>query len=399
MERSVWRDLGVGVITGASAVTAIATGYLARLALAARPRRLRGEAAPWRIDVIIPAHNEAAGIGATLESLAAVDYPTDRLRIVVVADNCTDDTADRARAMGVQVLERQDTTRRGKGYALAHAFAWSAGDGWAEAVVVIDADSDVNAGFFTAISRQLADGAESVQADYRIRNAGEGWRTRLMEVAFALQHTTRSLGRERLHWSCGLRGNGMAFRSDVLQRVPYAAFSQTEDIEYGIELGMAGVRVRYAGDAIVRGDMPTNAAAARLQRERWELGRAALKRKWRGPLFRALLDGQPLAGDLLLDLLVPPLATVALVAGMLLLAAGALVWTGAPWWVLIAPVVAMIGLLLYVSRGVLLTGHPGAALAALLFAPVYVVWKLLGLGRRAAARDGEWVRTPRPADL
>jgi 1,2-diacylglycerol 3-beta-glucosyltransferase len=398
MERSVWREVAEGVVTSVGAATALGTGYLARLALAARPQRLRGESAPWRIDVIIPAHNEAGGISATLSSLTAVEYPPDRLRPVVIADNCTDDTAERSRAMGVHVLERNDATRRGKGYALAHGFAWSAADAWAEAVVVIDADSDVNPGFFAAVSRQLADGAEAVQAEYRIRNVDDGWRTRLMEVAFALQHTTRSMGRQRLRWSCGLRGNGMAFRPDVLQRVPYAAFSQTEDIEYGIELGLAGVRVRYAGDAVVRGDMPTAGAAARTQRERWEHGRAALRRKWSGRLASAVLDGNPLAGDLLMDLLVPPLATVAVLVAVALGGATALWWTGSPAWLVALPLVAFIGLLIYVARGVQLTGHPRAALRALLFAPVFVIWKLLGLGRRTAARDGEWVRTPRPAD-
>jgi 1,2-diacylglycerol 3-beta-glucosyltransferase len=394
----MWRELGEGGVTALGATTLFGTGYLARLALAARPQSRSIPPVVLRLDVIIPAHNEAAGIGATLESLSAAAYPVESRRLIVIADNCDDATAERAREGGALVLERHDLTRRGKGHALAHGFAWSARDGWAEGVVVVDADSDVNPAFFSALAGRLAAGAQAVQADYRIRNVGDGWRTRLMEVAFALQHTTRSLGRERLGWSCGLRGNGMAFRPSVLAAVPYAAFSMVEDIEYGIQLGLSGVRVEYAHDAVVRGDMPSAAGAARTQRERWERGRTALRAQWTGPLARATVRGAPLAGDLLCDLVVPPLATVGVLTAGGLVAALLLWSSGSSPWVVLPHLVAMGALLAYLARGLQRTGRPWAAFVALCCAPWYIVWKFLGVRPTSAARDGEWVRTPRPAD-
>jgi 1,2-diacylglycerol 3-beta-glucosyltransferase len=379
--------------------TVLAAVYLARLAIAARPLPRPTPSTRWRFDVIVPAHNEAGGIAPTLENLSALDYPSTQYRVIVVADNCTDDTAAVARAHGVTVLERTDTTQRGKGFALSHAFAWSAAEQWAEAVVVVDADSTLSPSSLQVIAGHLEAGAEAVQADYRVRNAAASWRTQLLELAFTLHHTVRSLGRTRRGESCGLRGNGMAFRHTTLARAPYAAYSLVEDIEYGIQLGMAGVAVCYAPDAEVRGEMPERGdAAARAQRARWELGRAALRAQWRGPLLRASLRGQPLTTDLLADLLVPPLATIALQAVLGFALAALLVWFGASPWMMLPWGIALAGLSLYGVRGLQRTSNPGAALRALAWAPVFVAWKLVPRRGDAAARKGEWVRTARRAD-
>jgi 1,2-diacylglycerol 3-beta-glucosyltransferase len=385
------------VLSGSASL--LATGYLARLALAARSSPSPPPSTTQRIDVIVPAHNEANGIFATIESLLLADYPREHRRILVVADNCTDDTAEIARAAGAMVLERTDALLRGKGYALAHAFAWSAADGFADAVVVIDADSSITSGTLRALASHLAAGAGAVQADYRVRNADDTWRTRLLELAFTLHHTVRSLGRERLGVSCGLRGNGMAFPLATLARVPYQAFSVVEDVEYGIQLGMAGVRVVYAPDAEVRGDMPTSGGeAARAQRERWEDGRRALRAKWTRPLARVAWRPQPYAFDLLADLVVPPLAAIAVtvLAGVTLSAvavvAGWSRWSALPW------ALSAVALLVYIVQGIRLTDNPWAAVRALAWAPVFVVWKLFGRRRGNAAQQGEWVRTARSAE-
>ena len=391
-------DVVTPLLLVSGSVSLLATGYLARLAIAARPLSKPLPSTRWRFDIVVPAHDEEAGLGATLASLQALDYPREQLRIVVVADNCTDRTAAIARAAGVTVLERVNDTLRGKGYALAHAFAWSAADQFADAVVVIDADSTVSTGFLREMAAQLEAGADAVQADYRVRNAEASWRTQLMELAFTLHHTVRSLGRARLGESCGLRGNGMTFRHTTLARVPYAAFSVVEDIEYGIMLGMAGVRVAYAPDAEVRGDMPESGGeAARTQRERWEVGRRALRAKWTGPLWRVAWRPQPYAADLLADLLVPPLAVVGVtvLAGLVLAAVAAI--AGVSQWGLVPWVLSSLALVVYIVQGIRLTGNPAAAVRALLRAPIYVVWKLLGR-RGRAAEQGEWVRTARTSE-
>jgi GTP:adenosylcobinamide-phosphate guanylyltransferase len=377
---------------------ALAAGYLGLLAIGARHRPPRAGCDDTRFDVIVPAHNEADGLPATLRSLAALDYPATRHRIIVVADNCTDETAAVARAHGVHVLERDDPSRRGKGYALDLAFARSATDGFADAVVVVDADSTLSRGALRSFAAVFRDGAEAAQADYRVRNAEDSWRTQLLEYAFTLHHTVRSLGRDRRGWSSGLRGNGMAFRLDTLARVPYAAFSVVEDIEYGLQLGLAGIPVRYVPDAEVLGDMPVAGdAGARAQRARWEEGRKTLRRQWRARLWRATLAGRPLVGDLLADLLVPPLVSLAMAVALGLLASAGLVALGAPGWTLSPWLFAGAGVALYAARGLQLVRDPGATLRALTRLPAFVAWKLLGRRDQAAARRGEWVRTARRA--
>lgn len=388
-------------LAAASLPAALPAAYLAGLAAAARRAPPPPAADHVRFDVVVPAHDEEAGIGATVASLLALDYPRDRFRVVVVADNCTDETAARARAAGAEVLERHDAARRGKGYALALAFDASLAAGFADAVAVVDADTVVAPNLLRAFAARFAAGEACVQAEYAVRNAGASWRTRLMAVAFACYHTLRSLARERLGLSCGLRGNGMGFSAETLRRHPHHAYSRVEDVEYGIALGAAGVRVAYVAETSVRGDMPATGAAARSQRERWEGGRAALA----GRALPALLAAawrrrDPVALDLAADLLVPPLTGLAAYA-----LAGAAVAAVAAYrdW---APPAGVLGwaaavacLAAYVARGAALAGHGPRVLLDLAWAPVYAVWKLGLAARRLIAARGPagetWVRTAR----
>lgn len=346
-------------------------------------------------DVVVPAHNEAGGIARTIASLQAMDWPRDHFRILVVADNCTDATATIARNAGAQVLERCDEHRRGKGHALAFAFQASRRDGLADAVVVVDADTGVSPNLLQAFATRLEHGARAVQAHYGVRNPLASWRTRLITIAKGAFHIVRSRGRERLGLSCGLRGNGWCVTHGVLQQVPYSAYSLTEDLEYTMELGLAGVRVHYADEAHADGDMESGGAAATSQRQRWERGRLALTRKY---ALRLLATGlrrpSALCLDLALDLLVPPLSYLALsTAALLGLAAAAAAWHPVLGFWLAWPVISALAITLYVLRGWQLSGTGLRGLLDLAGAPVFIVWKLLAMLR--APRTAGWVRTQR----
>jgi 1,2-diacylglycerol 3-beta-glucosyltransferase len=378
-----------------------ACGYLALLALLAR----RGTAPPpppprLRFDVVVPAHNEELGIQSTVASLLALDYPRELYRVVVVADNCTDRTAELARGAGARLLERRDSARRGKGYALAYAYAASVQDRFADAVVVVDADSIASPNLLSAMGARFAAGEEAVQACYGVRNVSSSWRAQLMAVAFACFHDVRSLARERLGLSCGLRGNGMGFTRELLRRVPHAAYSVVEDLEYGIQLGYAGVRVAFAAEAHVLGEMPASAAASRTQRDRWEAGRRGVKRAHVVRLlYTALVRRDRVALDLALDLLVPSLSTlvIAIVTGTAAsLLALRLGYEAAPALTLWgASLLALTG---YVAKGCTLVPHGARTLAALARAPYYVAWKVAVRLRPSQARQGNWVRTSRATE-
>ncbi len=348
-----------------------------------------------RFDVIIPAHNEEAGIAAVSQSALAIDWPADHFRVVVVADNCNDATAQIAANSGAQVLIRQDSERRGKGYALAHAFEESRQREWAEAVVVIDADSRVSANLLEAIAARMERGERAVQVHYGVSNIHASWRTRLMAIAMSAFHRVRSRGRERLGLSCGIRGNGWALTHALLLQVPYASFSLTEDLEYGIELGMRGIRASYADEASCDGEMVSREKDARSQRRRWEQGRNALLREKTLPLLKqAAVARSLLCLDLALDLLVLPLSYVVL--GAILLAAGGwlLAPTGArfgPWfW---TGALCCVALAIYVLRGWQLSGTGWRGLLDLLRAPFFLLWKIALMFGSHRARA--WVRTNR----
>jgi 1,2-diacylglycerol 3-beta-glucosyltransferase len=350
-------------------------------------------------DFIVPAHNEARGIGETVRSLLAVDYPAERRRVLVVADNCVDSTAATAEEAGAIVLVRRDETLRGKGHALKFAFDRLLSEGVADVAVVVDADTVVSPNLLKAFAARFRSGGDVVQAEYGVRNPEGSWRTRLMVIALATFHGVRSLGRAQLGLSCGLRGNGMGFSRRVLTEVPYDAFSIVEDLEYGVNLARAGYAVQYVSEGKVLGEMVSSERGSRSQRQRWESGRRALRKLHGWPfLRRALARRDRVLLDIAMDLLVPPLTSVfgavsvGLAASVVLVAAG-----GAHYAIAAAPWAVAAGMLLaYVLRGVALSQTGARGLLALAWAPAYIGWKVaLSFSRRAHPRTQEWVRTTR----
>jgi cellulose synthase/poly-beta-1,6-N-acetylglucosamine synthase-like glycosyltransferase len=378
-------------IIGAAALSLALPGclYLAALSVAVlRTPRRATSATPTapRLAVVVPAHDEAAGLPRTLRSLQQDLHGDALTRIVVVADNCSDDTAAVARAMGVQVLERQDLQHRGKGYALRHAFD-TLHD--ADAFIVVDADTDVEPGFVATMRAALAGGADALQCRYGVRDAGASRGASLADVALGAWNVLRPRGRAALGLSSGILGNGFALSRRMLQAVPYSASSIVEDVEYHHLLLQRGFRVQWVDGACVRGDMPQGRSAAAQQRARWEGGRLRLLRE-RGPALAArCLAGQWRLADPLLDLLTWPLAWL---VSLLLLAAT----LGAPP-VQLAAAAGLAGLALHVLTALWLMQAQGHHLRALLAAPAYLVWKLRLAGRtwRAAGRHAAWVRSQR----
>jgi cellulose synthase/poly-beta-1,6-N-acetylglucosamine synthase-like glycosyltransferase len=387
----------VHIVLACLAVPAAASAayLLAATLLSAGIREPARSSRTMRFDVIVPAHNEIAVIERTVASLRKIDWPADCFRIMVVADNCTDATATLARAAGADTLERRDSVNRGKGYALDFAFAASRKRGWASAVVVIDADAEVSTNLLEAFAARIERGADAVQAHYGVLNPGASWRTRLMTIAKGSFHIVRSRARERLGLSCGIRGNGWCVTHRLLAQVPYRAFSLTEDLEYGIEIGMAGFRVEYADEAHSNAEMVSGEQLARTQRQRWEAGRFQLIRSKTFVLLRAALARRSaVCLDLALDLMVLPLSYVALNIAALLLAA----WAAAAWhpefrgWIWVAAACSA-ALIAYVLRGWRLSGVGLRGLVDLARAPAFLLWKLILMVRRRGSAT--WVRTDR----
>jgi 1,2-diacylglycerol 3-beta-glucosyltransferase len=351
-----------------------------------------------KFDIVVPAHDEADGISAVVDDLLQLDWPRDRFRVVVVADNCSDATAECARRAGAVVLERSDPGRRGKGHALQHAFRFSLAQQYAQAVVVVDADSRASRNLLRAFASRLAKGSEVAQVFHGVLHPDQNSRNRLMAIAYGAFHRVRSRGRERLGLSCGIRGNGWCITRRTLLRVPYAAHGLAEDIEYGLRLGIAGVRVEYVDEAQVLSSMDTDMAGAASQRNRWEQGRSSLPRAFSRPLFAPRpAVSRTLRRDLGFDLLVPPLATIALgivlFAGVAFAACWALPSAALPKAALAASGFGTLALTLHVARGWQLSGTGLRGLRDLAMAPRFALWKLAL--RLRPRNDAEWIRTHR----
>ena len=381
-------------LVGLPALAACLYLLLLTLLSAALPRPAPSQR-KLRFDVVVPAHNEETVIGAVIASIKAIDWPAEQFRVVVVADNCTDSTAAVATAAGAHVMQRMDAEHRGKGYALDFAFQASRARRWADAVLVIDADAQVSSNILEACACRMERGEQAVQVHYGVSNADASWRTRLLSIAKASFHIVRSRGRERLGLSCGIRGNGWAVTHGLLERVPYRAFSLTEDLEYGIDLGLAGFRVAYADEAHSDAEMVSGEKDSRKQRQRWEKGRFQLIRTRTGSLLRhAITDPSRVCFDLALDLMVLPVSYVYLnVAVLLILATWAATQFASlqPWlWLSAGCAIAVV---LYILRGWQLSGAGLRGLLDLARAPFFLVWKLLVMfgGRNSK----EWVRTKR----
>ena len=214
-----------------------------------------------------------------------------------------------------------------------------------------------------------------------------------MAIALGSIHRVRSRARERLGVSCGIRGNGWCVTHALLDTVPYRSFSLTEDVEFGIELGLAGYRVAYCDESHVNGEMVTSERAARSQRQRWEGGRARLIREKVPVLLRTAVGRRSaVCLDLALDLLVVPLSYVFVnVAGII--AVGALNPLGLRAALLAVGLADLLALTVYVCKGWILSGVGVVGLFDLLRVPVFLFWKLLVICIHP--KPSTWIRTKR----
>lgn len=348
--------------------------------------------------ILVPAHNEEMLIGKILHSLAALDYPADRHDIHIIADNCTDRTADIARAAGVYVHERTNTEKRGKGYALAWAFEkLMHSDMHYDAYVVLDADAIVDPDFLTAFSRGMARGALALQSHNAVLNAAESETSALRWLALSLVNYIRPLGRNVWGGSSTLTGNGMCLTHEMLTRHPWLAFGLAEDYQYYLSIVSSGEKVMFVPDANVRSVMPTTARQLKTQDIRWESldpdASSSQRRIGWGLFCEGIRHHSWVRLDALAELLTPPLSVLA--GGCVLVLVAAVV-LDAPLQIILAALLTC-ALLVYVGSAFVLLRPPWGVYRALIYAPSYILRKLwiYFVLRRLRKNTTTWVRTSR----
>ena len=369
---------------------------LAALLPARRPQH-RATARPAQSVVLVPAHNEQSELGATLTSLKR--SCDENVRIVVIADNCTDRTADIARSAGVECIERTDPDQRGKGYALEFGIAHLSSQGDApDVVIIVDADCRVAPDALTQLTDHAMTTGRPVQADYILTTPhGHTPKSAISALAIIVNNRVRPRGLQRLGLPCRLTGSGMAFPFEVLKKAPPAGAYLVEDMLLGIELAKLGHPPVFCSRAEVTSRLPEGDAAAEGQRRRWEHGHLTtllahgpdlVREGWRRRSVALLAMG--------LDVLVPPMALLVLLLSAALMLAVVAGVAGVGW----VPAVILAGGLGSVVLAVVLSWAAFArqtlSLKDALTIPAYVAWKVpLYLSFALRQRQATWERTAR----
>lgn len=222
---------------------------------------------------IIPAHNEETVVTNLINSLKAQDYPQELLDIYVIADNCTDNTADVARKAGAIVYERFDETKKTKGYAMQWFLKQKIDENADyDAFCVFDADNVANADFIKNMNKKLCQGEEVVQGYRDIKNPTDSWVAAGYALFYWTMHRFYHLARYNIGLSPLLNGTGFMVKFDVVKPNGWDTKTLTEDIEFSLINMCQGRKLGWATDAIVYDEQPIGFKQSWTQRMRWSVG-------------------------------------------------------------------------------------------------------------------------------
>ncbi|WP_445665950.1 glycosyltransferase family 2 protein [Fodinibius sp. AD559] len=353
-----------------------------------------------KFAIVLPAHNEEKVISKSLYSLFGLVYPKSLYDVFVVADNCTDNTANIAHGLGATVLERSSETERGKGHALRWAFDQiiAKEEGY-EGIIVFDADSLISGHYLEVMNYYLENGSKVVQSSDLVLPKPGVRTSETIRIGFLLYNYVKPMGRKVLGFNMGLRGNGMCFSVEVLKDNPWQAWSLTEDVEYGLILILEGIAIDFAPEAYVWALMPESSKNAESQRERWEFGRYPLIRRYVPKLIKAIFVNRSLKPlDTLVDLITPPLVNTLLVTLLMLLvnmAGWAIGWLPVHFVYIWAGIVTMGILHLFV--GLYAAGADKQLYKSILYIPWYAFWKIKIYLQAVVSskKNKQWIRTTR----
>jgi cellulose synthase/poly-beta-1,6-N-acetylglucosamine synthase-like glycosyltransferase len=387
----------VGALQAAAWILIAYTAYataLAAVGAGVRPRRLLAPPSR-RFAIVIPAHNERVVIGNLVDSCLQLRYPRHLFDVIVIADNCSDDTAKVARAHGARVVERR-SDRRGKGHALADAFRLLQGSRrHYDAYVVFDADNLVHPEFLAVMNAHLAAGHHIIQGRLDVKNPDDTWVAATFGMSFWVSNRFWFLAKDRLGLSAALGGTGMCISAAALRKVGWSPATLTEDLEFSAKALTMGLRTHWAHDAVVYDEKPLGFVQSLRQRLRWAQGQTqVVLRHLPGLLVAGLREGSLIRLEGAVALLQPfcvCLSTLLLVADPIVVRLWPvrLVTLDAPAWI----AVTVLNLLLPVGA-VLWDRRPRACLRYLLLYPIFLASSVpLTWGALFTVRNRCWSHT------
>lgn len=271
------------------------------VALLKKKKQPSSEGTPHRFAVLIAARNEEAVIGNLIDSLKRQTYPAERIAIYVVADNCTDRTADVAHEHGAKVVRRFDRNRVGKGFALHYLLRRIKKQ--YDAYLVFDADNVVDPNYIREINKAFSDGYDIVTSYRNSKNYGDNWISAGYGLWFLREAQYLNRPRALLGASCGVSGTGLLFSRRILEQCGgWNFFLLTEDIEFTAHNIIGGEKIGYCPTAVFYDEQPTGFRPSVRQRVRWVQGYLQVLRCYGGRLLKGCFRGSFSCFDMLMNI-------------------------------------------------------------------------------------------------
>lgn len=345
--------------------------------------------------ILVPAHNEAHNITDTLVHLRRQMREGDRL--IVVADNCSDETATLARNAGAEVVVRKDHSQRGKAFALETGLQFIRETGPRKIVVFVDADCVLEDKSLDILVQSCEKHDRPIQAQFEMRGTKSDPMVRLLTFAYCVKNNVRPMGLKSLGLPCHLMGSGMALPAHCFSQIQVGSDHITEDLVIGIELVLQGYPPRFCPSAVVFSEFAPSGQGREKQKERWVHGHLLVIAEY-GPrlLAAAAARHNPMFLAMAADLCIPPLVLFGTLQFVMAgLALGWWVLGGAhlPLFLIIAGVAAS-GLSLAVSWWQVGRGLIRPVDFAMI--PPYVISNVVAGSRLFSGRRSAWVRSERP---
>ncbi len=351
------------------------------------------------VAVLVPAHNEASGITDTIQSVMPQLGPKDTL--LIVADNCDDNTAEIARNLGAQVIERFDTNLRGKGYALDYGIQHLQQNP-KDVLMIVDADCLIESGGIQKIARYAVKHNRPVQGLYLMyRQPGAALKSAVAEFAWTVKNWVRPLGFAKLGLPCQLMGTGMAFPWEVLDKMDLANGHIVEDMKLGVDLAALGYPPLFYPDAKVSSYFPLATDTQKGQSKRWEHGHlSVMLGEMPALLWAGIKRGQSLVVAMALDLSIPPLALfVGLLVMFALLCSVLFYGFAVAAFAFVLSIMNVILLLMSVIFAWWGFGQRIISLGQLLYIPVYILQKVPNYFSFIVKRQTAWNKTKRDQEV
>ena len=350
-----------------------------------------------KFAVLVPSHDEELLIASFCESILSIEYLKDQYDVFIIADNCSDQTEGICLQYPVTVLSRQDTTKLGKGYALDWALEQIDINDYG-AVMVLDADTTVDPSILSELNRMLNKGEVAIQSFIDVPNRDETWFTQLIYLSRTINNLFYHYAKHKLGLSSYLMGTGMCFKTSLLKKMKWNAYSLSEDWEYYAKLIEKGYRIGFSIRSIIHQQESSNLSQATSQRLRWSSGRFyVLKTLGLNLLFKGIKNKDLVTADASLALLLPnwSLQVNLLIVGLIF----SLFLIGSEIGVVLFGIISCLLMLqvFIVIAGSFLTGQPLKTLKSVMYAPVFLIWKMVidFLCITKLYKGKEWIRTSR----